>query len=127
MDHFEMMERHVADVTVLTLTGRLVLGDGDQSLYKRITALIQEGAIHIVLNIHDVSYIDSCGIGMLVGTFVSVRGRGGILKLVCPSDRCRRVLQLTHLLPVFEVYESDDAAVASFANATGMAPPPTTA
>ena len=124
MDHFQMAERHVADVTVLTLTGRLVLGDGDQTLCKRIGALIQEGATRIVLNIHDVSYIDSCGIGMLVGTFVSVRSRGGMLKLVCPSERCHHVLQLTHLLPVFDIYESDEDAVASFTNAMLTAPPP---
>ena len=120
-----MAERRVGGVTVVKVTGRLVLGDGDQSLCKRIGALIEEGETRIVLNVHEVSYIDSCGIGVLVANFVSVRARGGILKLVCPSERCRRILQLTHLLPLFEVYESDEAAIASFADAIVTAPPRT--
>jgi anti-sigma B factor antagonist len=127
MDHFQMAERRIGDVTVLKLTGRLVLGDGDESLCKRFGALIQAGRTRIVLNVHDVSYIDSCGIGVLVANFVSVRGRDGILKFVCPSERCRRVLQLTHVLPLFEVYESDEAAVASFADAMVTAAPPVNA
>ena len=123
MDHFQMAERRIGDVTVLKLTGRLVLGDGDRSFRERVGALIQEGRTQFILNVHDVSYIDSCGIGVLVSNFVSLRGRGGIIKLVCPSERCQRVLQLTHLLPLFEIYESDQAAIASFADAIAEAAP----
>ena len=111
-----MTERRVGDVTVLKLTGRLVLGDGDQSLCERVATLAHEGRTQIVLNVHDVSYIDSCGLGALVENCVTVRDRGGVFKLVCPSERCRRLLQLTHLLPLFEVYESDEAAIESYAN-----------
>ncbi len=109
-----LSERRIGDVTVLTLGGRLVIDEGDVPLRNRIDALIAEGRIDVVLNIHDVTYVDSCGLGALVEKFVGLRRRGGHLKLVCPTDRCRRVLEITHLLPIFELYESDDDAVRSF-------------
>jgi len=107
-------ERRIDDVTVLTLAGRLVLDDGDAALRERVGALVGEGRSQIVLNVHDLTYMDSCGIGVLVDLYHSLRQRGGHLKLVCPSDRCRRVLALTHLLTVFDPYQSEDAALRSF-------------
>jgi anti-sigma B factor antagonist len=108
-------ERRVGDVTILGLAGRLVLEDGDAPLRERIGTLIAEGRAQIVLNLHDVTYIDSCGIGVLVDLFHSVRQRDGHLKIVCPSQRCRRVLALTHLLTVFDPFETEDEALQSFA------------
>jgi anti-anti-sigma factor len=107
-------ERREGDVTVLALAGRLVLDDGDAELRQYVGALIAEGRVQIVLNVHDISYIDSCGIGVLVDLHQTLRLRGGHLKLVCPSQRCRHVLALTHLLTVFDLYESEDAALRSF-------------
>jgi anti-sigma B factor antagonist len=107
-------EQRIGDVTVLALAGRLVLDEGDVPLREHIEALVAEGRTELVLNVHDITYMDSCGIGALVEELVSLRRRGGNLKLVCPSERCRRVLEVTHLLSVFELYESDDAAVRSF-------------
>jgi anti-anti-sigma factor len=107
-------ERRIDEVTVLTLAGRLVLDDGDATLRERVGALVREGRTQIVLNLHDLTYMDSCGIGVLVDLYHSLRQRGGHLKLVCPSDRCRRVLALTHLLTVFDPYESEEAALRSF-------------
>jgi anti-sigma B factor antagonist len=98
----------------LVLAGRLVLEEGDIPLRERIDALIVEGRIELVLNLHDVTYMDSCGIGALVEKYGSLRRRGGDLKLLCPTERCRRVLAITHLLSIFESYESEDAAVRSF-------------
>ena len=108
-------ERRVGDVTILGLAGRLVLDDGDVLLRRRIDALNDDGRAQIVLNLHDVTYIDSCGIGVLVDLFHKVRRHDGHLKIVCPSQRCRRVLALTHLLTVFDPFESEDEALRSFA------------
>jgi len=114
MATIQVSERRVGDVTVLTLAGRLVLDEGDAPFRERIESLVTEGRLDIVLNVHDVTYMDSCGIGALVEKFVSLRRRGGHLKLVCPTDRCRHVLEITHLLPIFEVYDSEERAVHSF-------------
>ena len=114
MPQLAITERRVGGVTILALAGRLVLDEGDAPLRERIDALAREGRIDLVLNLHDISFIDSSGIGTIVGKFVSLRRRGGHLKLVCPSMRCRHVLEITHLLPVFQVFETDEAAVESF-------------
>jgi anti-anti-sigma factor len=108
-------EQRIGDITVLNLAGRLVLEEGDVPLRESIDALIGEGRVDVVLNIHDVTYMDSCGIGTLVAKYLSVRQRGGNMKLVCPSARCHHVLEITHLLPIFETYTSEEAAVHSFA------------
>ena len=113
----QITERRIGDLTVLTLAGRLILDEGDLPLPKRIDALIHESRIDIVLNLHDVVYMDSCGVGALVAEYVSLRRRGGHLKLVCPSARCSHVLAITHLLPIFEIYQTEDDAIRSFANA----------
>ena len=114
MSESAIAERAVDDVTVLALSGHFVLGEGEVTLRERIVALLARGRNRIVLNLHDVTYLDSCGIGALVEEFRELHKAGGDLRLVCPSQRCERVLALTHLLPVFEVYDSDEAAVASF-------------
>jgi anti-sigma B factor antagonist len=114
MPQLTITERRYGGVTVLSLDGRLVLEEGDAPLRDRIDALVNDGRIDIVLNMHDVNYIDSCGVGAIVSKFVSLKRRGGQLKLVCPSMRCQHVLEITHLMPVFQVFESDEAAVASF-------------
>lgn len=117
MARMEIVERRNAGVTVLALAGRLVLDEGELPLREHIDRLIAANRLDIVLNLHDVTYMDSCGVGAVVSKYVSLRRRGGHMKLVCPSERCRRVLSITHLLPLFESYESEDAAVASFASA----------
>jgi anti-anti-sigma factor len=121
MPQIQISERRFGDVTVLALAGRLVLGEGDGPLRERIEALVGDARIDIVLNVHDVTYVDSCGIGALIAKYVTLRQHGGNLKLVCPTDRCRRLLAITHLLPLFEVYESEEAAVRSFAH-SGQVP-----
>jgi anti-sigma B factor antagonist len=108
-------ERRVGDVTILGLAGRVVLDDGDALLRERVGALIDARRVQIVLNLHEVTYIDSCGIGVLVDLFHTVRQHDGHLKIVCPSQRCRRVLALTHLLTVFDPFDSEDEALRSFA------------
>jgi anti-anti-sigma factor len=111
-------EQRVGGVAVLTLTGQLVLEEGDTPLRSRIDQIVLDGCIDIVLNMHDVTIIDSCGIGAIVSKFVSLKRRGGHLKLVCPSTRSRHVLEITHLLPFFEVFDTNEAALESFNLAT---------
>lgn len=114
MPSLQLSERRIGGVSVLGLAGRLVLDEGDLPLREHIDALIAEGRINLVLNLHEVTYLDSCGIGALVEIHQHVRRLGGNLKLLCPAERCRRMLAVTHLLSIFESYESEDAAVRSF-------------
>ena len=111
MPLMQIAERRVGPVTILTLTGRLILDEGEALLRQRIDALVDDGRLDIVLNLHDVNYIDSCGVGAVVSKYVSVRRRGGELKVVCPSDRCRRVLCVSGLLKIFQPCESEEVAV----------------
>jgi anti-sigma B factor antagonist len=107
---------HEADgVTVLDLTGPLVLGDGTVALRDQIRALLGKGQKRILLNLRGVPYIDSCGVGELVTSYTSVRNQGGDLKLVHLEKRVHGVLQITKLHTIFEVYEDQTAAVRSFA------------
>jgi len=121
MTPVDILESRIGRVTVLTVAGRLVLGDGDAALHERIEALAREGRIDIVLNVHDASYVDSCGVGVMVQEYVSLRRRGGTLKLVCPSQRCHRMLTITHLTAILELYESDEAALRSYVAETRTA------
>ena len=110
----KITERRVGDVTILDLQGRLVLDDGDTSCAEHIDLLVRQGRIRIILNLRDVTYIDSAGVGALIAKFVSLRRRGGDLRLLSLSDRVRRVITIAHLLEVFDTFESEDLAVRSF-------------
>jgi anti-sigma B factor antagonist len=108
-------ERQIGEVTILDLRGRLVFDEGDTSCAERIDRLIKQGRLQIVVNLQDVSYIDSAGVGALVSKFVTLRKRGGDLKLLRLSDRVRHVISIAHLLEVFDSFESEELAVRSFA------------
>ena len=115
MTHMQIEERRVGEVTVLRLRGRLVLEEGEAPLRAHIDALIAEGRTEIVLNLHDITYIDSSGVGAIAAKFLSVRRRGGDLKLVDLSERCHHVLEITGLLPVLMPVHTEDEALRSFA------------
>jgi anti-sigma B factor antagonist len=107
--------RHqVEDVTVLSLKGRLILYDGDLLLRQRVDELLAGGDTRLILNLREIDYIDSAGIGMLVAKYVSVRRTGGDMKLLSLSPRAHRALSLTGLLEVFETFDSEPDAVRSF-------------
>jgi anti-anti-sigma factor len=108
-------ERRVDDVTVLELHGRLIYDDGDSELRSKINDLVGQGRLKIVINLRDVSYIDSCGVGVLIGKYVSVRRKGGDLKLLHLSPRSHHVMDICGLLNVFDTFDSEAAAVTSFA------------
>lgn len=109
-----LTERRLGDVTVLDLTGRLVLEEGDSVLRDCLGRLVEEGRLRIVLNIGDVSYIDSCGIGVLIAKFVSFRRKGGDVRLLHVTARSRHLLEISKLVNVFRMFESEADAVASF-------------
>jgi anti-sigma B factor antagonist len=109
----KITERRVGDVTILELHGRLVM-DEDTSCTELIDDLVRQGRIRLILNLRDVSYIDSAGVGALIAKYVSLRRRGGDLRLVSLSDRVRRVITIARLLDVFDTFESEDLAVRSY-------------
>lgn len=109
-----LTERRLGDVTVLDLNGRLVLEEGDTVLRECLGRLIEEGRFKIVLNLGDVSYIDSCGIGVLIAKFVSFRRKGGDVRLLHVTSRSMHLLEISKLVNVFRMFESEGEAVASF-------------
>ena len=109
----QILDRSVEGVTVLDMNGRLVLDETDY-FRRRIEDLIREKRLKIVLNLKDITYIDSAGIGMMVGKYLSVRRQGGDVKLLHLSPRSTRVMTITKLMTVFEAFESEEQAVRSF-------------
>lgn len=110
-----LTERQVGDVTLLELKGRLVFDDGDRVLLTLVNNLVEQGRVKLVVNLSNVTYIDSCGVGVLIAKFVSVRRKGGDVKLLELSPRSRHVMAICGLLNVFETFDSETKAVASFA------------
>lgn len=106
--------REVAHVTILDLHGRIVLGDEIDDLRSAIRNLIGEGKKKIILNLADVDYIDSSGVGELVGSFTAVRNAGGELKLLNLSQKVKDVLYVTKLYTVFDIKDDEFHAVKSF-------------
>jgi anti-sigma B factor antagonist len=107
-------ERHVGDVTILQLAGRLVLADGEGPLRGRVSDLVRQGRPRLLLDLAGLTRIDSAGMGMLAATFVTVDRAGGSLKLLRPSERVRQLLKMTKLESMLEVFASEDEALRSF-------------
>ena len=111
-----VVERRLGNVTVLDLKGRLVFEEGDGVLRDRINHLVDEGRVNILVNLQDVTYVDSCGIGVLVAKYVSLRRKGGDLRFVNLTPRSRRLLEITKLMGIFRVFDSEAEAIASFSS-----------
>jgi anti-sigma B factor antagonist len=109
-----MTERDVNGITVVTMDGRIVLGEESNALRERVKSLLAGQKSKIVLDMGNVTYIDSAGLGTLVATYHSARQQGATMKLANLGQKFREVLQVTKLLTVFEVHDSEGAAVASF-------------
>ena len=107
--------RKVGDVTVVDVSGRITLGEGSSALRDVLRDLSAQGNKKILLNLSEVSYIDSSGIGELVSGFTSVSNGGGTLKLLGLTKRVKDLLQITKLYTVFDVHEEEAHAVRSFA------------
>jgi len=108
--------RQVGDVVVVDVSGRITLGEGSSNLREGIRDLLAKGHRKILLNLADVSYIDSSGIGELVSGYTSVTNAGGQLKLVNLTKRVNDLLQITKLYTIFDIYDSELTAVRSFAS-----------
>ena len=106
--------RQVDDVTVVDLSGRITLGEGSSALRDAMRELMTQGHKKILLNLGEVSYIDSSGIGELVSGFTTVANQGGTLKLLSLTKRVKDLLQITKLYTVFDVHEDEAHAVRSF-------------
>lgn len=106
--------RRTDGVTILDLSGRITLGEGSVILRDTIRDLIAKGQKQILLNLGDVTYIDSSGIGELVSAFTTVRNQGGELKLLNLTKKVHDLLQITKLYTVFDVKDDEAAAVRSF-------------
>lgn len=107
-------ERESGDVTILTLSGQLVLDDGDLAFRKKIHELVDRGRTRIVVNLGDVTYIDSAGVGMVVSKLKTLRERGGDMKLLNLNMRGLRIFGITKLMFVFDTFDSEALAVKSF-------------
>ena len=106
--------RKVGDVTVLDCSGKITLGEGTMAVRNTVREILKNGGKKIILNLGDVNYIDSSGIGELVSSYTTVTSGGGQLKLLNLTKKIQELLAITKLLTVFQVYNDERAAVASF-------------
>lgn len=106
--------RQVDGVTILDLSGRITLGEGSVQLRDAVRDLLAKGQKKILLNLADVNYIDSSGIGELVSAFTTVKNQGGELKLLNLTKKVHDLLQITKLYTVFDVQDDETSAVGSF-------------
>jgi anti-sigma B factor antagonist len=106
--------REVGTIIMVDLSGRIALGEGSALLRKTIRDLLEAGNTRILLNLGDINYIDSSGIGELVSGFTAVRSRQGELKLLNLTKKVKDLLQITKLFTVFDVYTDEGEAVRSF-------------
>lgn len=111
--------REVDSVTIIDLSGRITLGEDLSQLRQVLRDSLAQGHKHILLNLAEVTYIDSSGLGELVSGEVAASNRGGQLKLLHLTKKVRDLLQITKLLTVFDTYEDEAEAVASFVKAAG--------
>ena len=110
----KMTNSESGDTSVVTLDGRIVLGEESHALREKLKSLVAQGKKRIVLNMERVAYIDSAGLGLLVAAHVSAQKHGASLKLSNLGRKFQELLQLTKLVTVFEVCDTEAAAVASF-------------
>ena len=110
----KLNSRQVGDVTVIDVAGRITLGEGSSALRDTLRDMIGKSQKKILLNLNDVSYIDSSGIGELVSGFTTVTNSGGQLKLLNLTNRVKDLLQITKLYTVFDVHNDEAGAIRSF-------------
>jgi anti-sigma B factor antagonist len=116
----QIEERKVGDVVVLDLKGKITLGEGDELLKDKVNSLVNQGHKKIILNLADVPYIDSAGLGEVVRTYTTVSRQGGSLKLLSLTKRITDLLSITKLLTVFETYDNEADAVRSFSSSANV-------
>jgi anti-sigma B factor antagonist len=110
----QIVEKESSGVTILALSGRVTLGEESNQLRSHIKEMLSEGAKRLVLDLGNVSYIDSAGLGTLVAGYTSSQSQGAVMKLANLTKRFREQLNITKLVTVFDVYDSVEAAIQSF-------------
>lgn len=106
--------RRLDDIVILDLEGRITIGEGSVMLRNRIQQLLQSGERRFLMNLSEVNYIDSSGLGQLVSSYTAVRNQDGELKLLGLTRRVRDLMQITKLLTVFDVFDDEAQALKSF-------------
>ncbi len=106
--------RTVGDVHILDCAGKITLGEGTMAIRNAVREVLKNGGKKIVLNLSEVNYIDSSGIGELVSTYTTVTNQSGQLKLLNLTKKIQELLQITKLLTVFSVYDNEQKAISSF-------------
>ncbi len=114
MAELNITERQAGDITILDMNGKVTIGEGSVALRTTIRRLISEGKKNILLNLGQVGYVDSSGIGELVSSFTTVNKEGGKLKLLNLTQKIQDLLAITKLLTVFDVFDSESDALSSF-------------
>ena len=109
-----IVQRAASGVVIYELHGRLVLDDGDEVLRDRVASLIKDGPLALLVDLRNVSYIDSAGVGVLVEAYLRFVRRGGQLKVLMPSEHVRRVLHITRLDTVLEIFDDEPTALRTF-------------
>ena len=110
----DIVERTVGGVVILDLKGRLILDDGEKDFRQKVDTLIDAGRMNILVNFDAVTYLDSAGVGAVVWKFVTLKRKGGMLKLLNLQTKSHRVLSVTKILTVLESYDSEAAALKTF-------------
>ncbi|HWX24997.1 MAG TPA: STAS domain-containing protein [Vicinamibacteria bacterium] len=110
----KIVERHVGDVVILDLHGKILIGEGEDALRDAVTRLVDSGKKKILLNLAEVPYVDSAGLGEIVRCYTTVSRQKGSLKLINLTKKIKDLLSITKLLTVFETYDSEEEAVKSF-------------
>jgi anti-sigma B factor antagonist len=110
--------REVGGVTIVDISGRIVLGEESAALRDEVLDLLSKGHKQILLNLADVDHIDSMGLGALVSAFASVRKQGGELKLLNLTDKAADLMQVTKLYTIFDIMNDEAAGVKSFGQST---------
>jgi anti-sigma B factor antagonist len=114
MAQLNIQQRKAGDVTILDLSGKITIGEGSVQLRESVRTLLEAGNKKILLNLGDVSYVDSSGIGELVSSYTTTNNQGGQLKLLNLTKKIQDLLMITKLLTVFETFDKEADAVASF-------------
>lgn len=110
----KIVERQVGEVIILDLRGKIMIGEGDDALRDAVAKLVDGGKSKILLNLADVPYVDSAGLGEIVRCYTTVSKNGGRLKLINLTKKIQDLLAITKLLTVFETFDAEDEAVRSF-------------
>ncbi len=107
-------DRNVGSVTILDVSGHVTLNDGADQIRDKVKAVLQEGKRHLLINLAQVSYMDSAGLGELIQAYSTASKQGGALKLVSPTKRLKDLLVITKLSTVFDSFDDETAAIASY-------------